>query len=655
MRIFVPGRICLFGEHSDWAGGYRRTNSQIDKGYAIIVGTDQGLSAEVSRHPNLLQMNSDLGKGRHESFEVEMRRETLLEAAEAGGTFSYACGVAYTILTHYSVRGLTIVNDRTDLPVGKGLSSSAAVCVLVARAFNRLYDLKMTVRGEMEYAYQGEITTPSRCGRMDQGCAYGGRPILMTFDGDRIDVEELRVAHDLHYLIVDLKAGKDTREILGRLNAAYPFPETDLERSVVRYLGPVNKSILARARAALERGNATELGRLMSEAQFEFDRHLIPACPSQLTAPVLHRLLADSRLASIACGGKGVGSQGDGTAQLLFADEESRERGRTVVGELGMSTLPLTIRAQRRVRKAVIPAAGFGTRLFPASKAVKKEIFPVVDASGKAKPAIVVIAEELLASGIEQIALVIQRRDQETFESLFHSPVAVENYNRLSVEDRRLSDEMLSMGTRIDLVYQDAQEGFGHAVYCAREWVGDEPFLLALGDCVYASDTEVSCTRQLLEAQERYGVSAVGVKEIRESEVGRFGCVAGTWEEEHVVEIAEFAEKPTPEYARDRLAVAGLPAGIYLGLFGQYVLSPRIFEILRENIESNRRESGEFQLTSCLDRLRVEEGFVGYRVQGRSYDIGVPAGYRQALIELAACSRGTGADLQPQAPVNPRV
>src|SRR5664279_4694321 len=111
-------------------------------------------------------------------------------------------------MTHYRVRGLEVDNYLTDLPIRKGLSSSAAVCVLVARAFNRLYDLKMTVRGEMEFAYLGEITTPSRCGRMDQGCAYGNRPILMTFDGDRLDTAELRVNQEFYFVLIDLQAQK---------------------------------------------------------------------------------------------------------------------------------------------------------------------------------------------------------------------------------------------------------------------------------------------------------------------------------------------------------------------------------------------------------------------------------------------------------------
>ena len=163
MNLFVPGRVCLFGEHSDWAGGHRRTNAEIPPGCAIIVGTNQGVHANVKPHPSKFIFRSTLSDGTvKETCELPMESTALLEAARLGDFFSYAAGVAYQVLTHYRVRGLDIDNYETDLPVKKGLSSSAAVCVLVARAFNRTYDLKMTVRGEMEIAYMGEITTPSR-------------------------------------------------------------------------------------------------------------------------------------------------------------------------------------------------------------------------------------------------------------------------------------------------------------------------------------------------------------------------------------------------------------------------------------------------------------------------------------------------------------
>ena len=264
MKIFVPGRICLFGEHTDWAGGYRRTNADLEKGYAIIASTNQGLHAEVNPHPTKLILHTTLNDGRRlDPFEVPMESEALLAEAQKGSFFSYAAGVAYQILTHYQVHGLEINNYLTDLPAKKGLSSSAATCVLVARAFNRIYDLKMTVRGEMEYAYIGEITTPSRCGRMDQGCAYGDRPIMMTFDGDQIDVQEINVSRDLYFVIVDLEAGKDTRLILNRLNHCYPFAEDEMQRNVQKCLGPISAGITHEAYEALHQGDAVRVGKLM--------------------------------------------------------------------------------------------------------------------------------------------------------------------------------------------------------------------------------------------------------------------------------------------------------------------------------------------------------------------------------------------------------
>ncbi|MEI8243286.1 MAG: sugar phosphate nucleotidyltransferase [bacterium] len=639
MRFFVPGRICLFGEHSDWAGGYRRVNAAIEPGIAIIAGTNQGIHAEVRPHPDRLILRTTLEDGtRPPPFEVAMDPARLLEAARAGGFYSYAAGVAYQVLVHYRVRGLSIDNDLTDLPVKKGLSSSAAVCVLVARAFNRIYDLKLTVRGEMELAYLGEITTPSRCGRLDQGCAYGQRPILMHFDGDRIDVEEMSIGRDMHLIIVDLKSSKDTREILNRLNHCYPFAENDLQRRVQEYLGPMNRAIVTRAAAAVRAGDAVALGALMTEAQGLFDAHLQPACPSQLTAPALHRLLACPALQPLVFGGKGVGSQGDGSAQLIARDEASQQAAiRLIEAELGMSCLPLVLRSSANVRKAVIPAAGFGTRHFPATKAVKKELFPVVGHDGRTRPAILAIVEEALAAGIEEVAVLVQPRDRELFQEIFCCPPAIENYNKLSRADQQYCDHLMEVGRRITFLPQESQEGFGHAVYRAREWVGQEPFLLMLGDHLYTSDTPTGCARQLIETFEKINRSVVGLLPAPAEEVRHFGCAAGNWREPgRTLDITTFVEKPDAEYAREKLGMPGLPEDQFLAVFGLYVLKPEIFSLLGENIRHNLRERGEFQLTSCLELLRRNDGFLGQIVQGKRYDIGNPAAY---LATLSAFSR----------------
>jgi UTP-glucose-1-phosphate uridylyltransferase/mevalonate kinase len=634
MKLFVPGRICLFGEHSDWAGGYRRINAEIEKGYTLICGTDQGIYAEVEPHPTSLLLTSTTQDGEiHGPYEIPMEPGTLLDEAQRGGFWSYIAGVAYQVMTNYHVRGLVINNYKTDLPVKKGLSSSAAICVLAARAFNRVYDLKLTIRGEMELAYQGEITTPSRCGRMDQGCAFGNRPVLMTFDGDRLETRELQVPHDLHFVIVDLQAEKDTMEILNRLNRCYPFAENDLERGVQELLGPINKRIVHRAIGALEKSDAARLGLLMSEAQTAFDTYAAPACPEELSSPVLHRILTHDTLKPHVWGGKGVGSQGDGTAQFLVRSPSDQDVVINILNkELGLPALKLTLRPGQKVRKAVIPAAGFGTRLFPATKATKKELCPIIDRDGIAKPAILLIVEEALDAGLEEVIIIVQENDLKDFDSFFNTQVSIENYNKLSPHFQEYARRIVEIGRRVKFVTQPIQEGFGHAVFCTRQAIGDEPFLLMLGDHLYRSTSEKSCARQMLEAYQQHGLSVVGLRRTPEAQIANFGTIAGVWiEPEHLLNITEFAEKPTLDYARSNLHVPGLPENEYLTIFGQYIIKPKIYEYLEEHLANNVRERGEFQLTSALDRLRQEDGFQGLMMDGKRYDIGLPQYYLETL------------------------
>jgi UTP-glucose-1-phosphate uridylyltransferase/mevalonate kinase len=634
MNLFVPGRICLFGEHSDWAGGYRRINADIEKGHTLICGTNQGIHAEVEAHPTSLVLTSTTPTGEVVGpREIPFEPRALLEEAQQGGFFSYAAGVAYQVLTHYRVRGLVIRNTRTDLPIKKGLSSSAAISVLTARAFNRVYDLHLTIRGEMELAYQGEITTPSRCGRMDQGCAFGDRAVAMEFDGDRIETVELRPARELHFVIVDLHAKKDTLAILKHLNRCYPYAENPLERGVQELLGPVNRRIVGQAMEALKAGDAERLGALMAEAQAAFDRYAAPASPEELRAPVLHKVLGHAPLAPHIWGGKGVGSQGDGTAQLVARSEADQQVAiRILERDLGLTGLTLTLATGPKVRKALIPAAGFGTRLFPASKATKKELFPVVDRDGIAKPAILLIVEEALQAGIEEVVIVVQEQDLEAFQSFFNTQISIENFNKLPREFQDYSRRILEIGHQVTFVTQSAQEGFGHAVHCARQAVGNEPFLLMLGDHIYRSDGPASCAWQLVEAYQRSGTSVVGLRRTPESQIANFGTATGVWiEPERLLNVTEFAEKPTVEYARSNLSAPGLPDGEYLTFFGEYVIGPQIFSYLEEHVRNNFRERGEFQLTSALDRLRQEDGFHGLVIDGRRFDIGIPESYVETL------------------------
>lgn len=289
------------------------------------------------------------------------------------------------------------------------------------------------------------------------------------------------------------------------------------------------------------------------------------------------------------------------------------------------------------VRKAVIPAAGFGTRLFPATRVVQKALLPVPDGRGGLAPAVQMIAEEALAGGVETVIIVVRAEDLPAFRALFHEPLPGDLLSRLPAAGQESARRLLDIGRHVELVVQPRQDGLGDAVYCARETVGGEPFLLLLGDRVYRSRTRTPCARQLVDAFTRGGCSAVSLYPVPAAEVERRGLAAGRWlEPGRLIEVSAFAEKPTPQVARERLRMPGLPRDGFLALFGQYVLEPQIFHYLEESIAAGARERGEFQITTALDRLCAERGCLGLLVEGDSYDIGSVEGYLHTLQVLGS-------------------
>lgn len=285
-----------------------------------------------------------------------------------------------------------------------------------------------------------------------------------------------------------------------------------------------------------------------------------------------------------------------------------------------------------KVRKAVIPAAGFGTRMFPASKAVKKELFPIIDRDGRAKPVILAIVEEAIRGGIEEVGIVVQESDRSVFSDFFNSTPSY--YEKLSPANQEYCQDLQNLGSKITFLIQEVQEGYGHGVYCAKEWVGNEPFLLLLGDHVYRSTVETSCVGQVLEVYQEKNQSVIGLRVVNGSEIHHYGCVGGSFESEGMVKASQIYEKPELNYARQYLHVEGMAENEFLSMFGIYVLEGIIFAYLEENIKNNLREKGEFQLTTCLERLREEKGVTGYIIKGKCFDTGLPGVYRQTMIDF---------------------
>lgn len=267
-----------------------------------------------------------------------------------------------------------------------------------------------------------------------------------------------------------------------------------------------------------------------------------------------------------------------------------------------------------KVRKAVIPAAGMGTRFLPATKAQPKEMLPIVD-----KPTIQYIIEEAVASGIEEI-LIITGRNKRAIEDHFDKSVELEmDLKRKQKDDLLDIVESISNMANIYYIRQKEPKGLGHAILCAKTFVGNEPFAVMLGDDVV--DAEKPCLKQLIDVYNEYKTTILGVQEVDRNDVSKYGIIAHKHIEDRVYKVKDLVEKPRIEEAPSNIAI-----------LGRYIITPPIFDILER---TSPGAGGEIQLTDALKELLKSEAMYAYNFVGRRYDVGDKLGFLQATVEFA--------------------
>ncbi|MBM7563613.1 UTP--glucose-1-phosphate uridylyltransferase GalU [Paenibacillus sacheonensis] len=267
----------------------------------------------------------------------------------------------------------------------------------------------------------------------------------------------------------------------------------------------------------------------------------------------------------------------------------------------------------KKVRKAIIPAAGLGTRFLPATKAMPKEMLPIVD-----KPTIQYIVEEAIASGIEDIIVVTgkgKRAIEDHFDIAFELEQSLEEKGKLEI----LKKVQQSSNVELHYIRQKEAKGLGHAVWCARNFIGDEPFAVLLGDDIVTSD--VPCTRQLIEQYEITGKSVIGVQTVSSEQTDRYGIVDPLEKFERLYKVNRFVEKPPKGQEPSNLAI-----------MGRYVLTPEIFEYLGRHETGS---GGEIQLTDAIQKLNEDLGVYAYDFEGTRYDVGEKLGFITTTIEFA--------------------
>ncbi|AOR24519.1 UTP--glucose-1-phosphate uridylyltransferase GalU [Clostridium taeniosporum] len=267
-----------------------------------------------------------------------------------------------------------------------------------------------------------------------------------------------------------------------------------------------------------------------------------------------------------------------------------------------------------KVKKAIIPAAGLGTRFLPATKAQPKEMLPLVD-----KPTIQYIIEEAVASGIEEI-LIITGRNKKCIEDHFDKSIELEFELEKSGKEELL-ELVRNISDMVDIHYirQKEPKGLGHAIHCAKTFVGNEPFAVLLGDDVV--DSKEPCLKQLINCFSEYNTTILGVQTVPEENVSKYGIVDGIHIEDRVYKVKDLVEKPSVEEAPSNVAI-----------LGRYIITPEIFNIL-ENTKPGK--GGEIQLTDALKTLISREAMYAYNFEGRRYDVGDKLGFLQATVEFA--------------------
>ena len=267
----------------------------------------------------------------------------------------------------------------------------------------------------------------------------------------------------------------------------------------------------------------------------------------------------------------------------------------------------------KKVRKAVIPAAGLGTRFLPITKSTPKEMLPIVD-----KPTIQYIIEEIVASGIEEI-LIINGRNKESIINHFDRVPELEALLKAGGKTAALEQiEAITNMAKIFSVRQKEAKGLGHAVLCAKEFVGDEPFAVVLGDDIVYND-ENPALRQMVEVYNAYGASVIGVQQVAPDQVNKYGIVSGDAVGERVYQVKDLVEKP---------AIGSAPST--MAILGRYIITPGIFEVLEH---TGKGAGGEIQLTDGLKTLAAMEKMVAYDFVGNRYDVGDKLGFLQATVE----------------------
>lgn len=625
INLFMAGRLCLLGEHSDWTFEYKNINKDLLPGYTIATAIDKGIYATIKKSK---KFEFEMGD---KKFSCNMDEKELEKEANSGSFYSYMAGTVLYMLKTYKIGGINVVVKYNTLPIKKGLSSSAAICSLLVKAFDKLYNLNLTLESLMNSAYYGERLAQSKCGKLDQICANGERLVKMTFYPDKIEINPIKVKTPIYMVIADLNAAKDTKKILNALHECYPFAKNEKQQKIQDMLGYKNKRLIDSVVEAIEKDDKVELGNLLKQSQELIDDSAIPIC-DEYRAPILHEVLKNSFIEKLSYGARGIGSGGDGSVQVIAKDEICQNLITNYFNtRLHMSAFSYTIKPYYKVRKAIIPLAGLGNRLYPLTRAFRHAFLPIHD--GKTmKPLILKLVEDLDKAGIEEICLVIGKNDYDAYNQFFKLSLNKNYLDSLDEELRQAEFNTLRLGEKIKYVVQEEPLGLGHAIGLCQDFVGTDPVLVTVGDVYFKAGKNINFVEEILKCYEQYETNVALVGEVTPENIKNTGIIMGNFEnaEQKIIDVSDLIEKPTIQYAMENLKISDKCYAQY----GTWIFTNEVINKLAYNIRTKTTINGKYEITNVLKSEATAHNFKAINVPGKYYDLKNIETYKDALLNF---------------------
>lgn len=605
IKVFVPGSLCLIGNHSEWINYDKAINQEMVTPMSIVTPVSEGILAEASINEKIIL------QGRNYKT-IICDYINLKETMEENPFWKYVlCTISYLKIKYQELGGIHLKIKKDTLTMKKGLVSSSAICLLVVKAYNLLYNLNLSKDEETDIAYHSELLVESKPNPLIQNDHLG--PTMIQIANNHLEKKLLLVAQNVYMVYAIPVDSKTTTKSLCDFVDLAAFYGT--ENDEFELLDRENIDFMVKTCSYLANGNIEKLGVLMTEYQRKIDSSLIKT-GQELKVSIIQKLLNDENIKNLIYGGKCCYFNSNEAIEFIVRDKECQTKLVNYLKNLNIYCRKTTIKSNK-IKKAIIPVGGYGTRMYPMTKCMGKEFLPVKCLDETIKPAILILLEEVIEAGIEKICLVLPKKYQKRYIEFF-----LNQYEAIGFEEH--TRKLQNIFNKLTFINDDEQKGLANSINLCKKFIGNDCFMLLLGDQIYKSNSKDSCVKQILNFYYKKYLPVISVGITKIDGINNYGILYGdSWIDDNSFYIKTIVEKPSIEFARRNLKMIKNNEEVYYSVFGCYILDSYILS--QKNIDFSINLANYIFNRKCI----------AFIPSGRYFDIGNVQSYYDTFINFS--------------------